>query len=216
MKVYPLVRTVLTVGGLATDLHLLKQMFVPSILIAITGISVPIGLSFLLIPLFMSMGISKLTAFATGAALSSTSLGTTFAILSAANLTSTRVGAVLVTAAMIDDVVGLVMVRAISSLSGTVVAETIARTIGVSIGFLIITFLFSTLVKKLLKRQSFDRLQECMEEINILSTRLTISGMAASTGYAGTSMLFPTYLIGISISYISQEVAMKNCQRYAI
>ena len=39
---------------------------------------------------------------------------------------------------MIDDVVGLVMVRVISSLSGTVDAETFVR-LGVSFGFLIIT-----------------------------------------------------------------------------
>ena len=63
---------------------------------------------------------------------------TTFAILSAANVTSTRVGTVLATAAMIHDIVGLVMVRLISFLSGTVDAETIVRPSSMSIGFLII------------------------------------------------------------------------------
>jgi len=108
------------------------------------------------------------------------------------------------------------MVRVISSLSGTVDAETIAWPIGVSIGFLIITFLFSILVKKLLKRLSFDRLKMWMVEINFLSTGLVILAMAAAAGYAGTSILFSAYLTGVLISYLSREVAVQCYQRYAI
>jgi hypothetical protein len=51
---------------------------------------------------------------------------------------------VLTTAVMVDDVMGLVVVRVISSLSGIVDAETIARSISVSIAFLVIMFLFLT------------------------------------------------------------------------
>lgn len=53
--------------------------------------------------------------FIIGAALSATSLGTTFSVISSAasaiDLSQTRVGSVLVSAAVIDDVVGLVLSR---------------------------------------------------------------------------------------------------------
>ena len=83
-----------------------------SILVAATGIAFPIALSFLLIPMTSQWkSISGLTAFAAGASLASTSLGTTYAVLFASNLVQTRVGTILATAAMLDDVVGLVMVK---------------------------------------------------------------------------------------------------------
>src|SRR5439155_21154460 len=95
-------------------------------------------------------------------------------------------------------------------------AETIARPIGVSIGFLVVTLLFSIFVKKLLKRLSFDQLKMWMEEISFLSTGLAILGMVAASGYAGTSLLFSAYLTGVSISYLTQEGALQCYQRYVI
>jgi Kef-type K+ transport system membrane component KefB len=58
--------------------------------IALSGIGIPIALSFLLMPIG---GYSKLEAFASGAALSSTSLGTTFVVLKAVSGSEGPVGA---------------------------------------------------------------------------------------------------------------------------
>lgn len=73
----------------------------------------PIGLSYLL--LFLGFGYGAVETFIIGAALSATSLGTTFAVISSASrsvdLSQTRAGTVLVSAAVIDDVTGLVMSR---------------------------------------------------------------------------------------------------------
>lgn len=70
---------------------------------ALTGIVLPIGLSFVLIVL---VNASPLQAFAAGAALCSTSLGTTFTVMQTSGLSTTRMGVVLTSAAMMDDVVG--------------------------------------------------------------------------------------------------------------
>ncbi|OQD79194.1 hypothetical protein PENANT_c058G04644 [Penicillium antarcticum] len=80
---------------------------------------------------------SSLQAFAAGAALSATSLGTTFTILSKTKLIATRLGTVTTSAAMLDDVVGLVMVQIISNLGGSTSsfsAMTVIRPVFVSIG----------------------------------------------------------------------------------
>jgi Kef-type K+ transport system membrane component KefB len=206
------------VGGLTTDLDLLKQTFVPSILIAITGILLPIGLSFLLIPLFApSIIVSKLTAFSAGAALSSTSLGTTFAILSAVKLTSTKVGTVLVTAAMIDDVVGIVMVKVISSLSGTTIdVPTILRPIGVSIAFLVATLIASKVARFMLDRGLFGWYKVNVDGIGFVVTGVVILAMAAAAGYAGTSILFSAYLAGVAASYLARENALKYYEKYKL
>lgn len=102
-------------GGLSVPTKKLRSNMRLAVCVALTGIAFPIGLSFALIPL---LGISPLQGFAAGAALCSTSLGTTFEVLNASGLAETRVGAVLGLAAMMDDVVGLVMVQVIGNLGG--------------------------------------------------------------------------------------------------
>lgn len=66
-------------GGLSTDLELLVSNLPLSTLCAMTGIGLPVALSFaLLVP---GYGYTPLEAFAAGAALCSTSLGTTLMAL---------------------------------------------------------------------------------------------------------------------------------------
>ena len=90
-------------GGLLTSFKALKANLLLSAGVALTGIALPIALSFCLLPL---TGATLLEAFAAGAALCSTSLGTTFTVLSTSGLVATRLGVVLSSAAMMDDVVG--------------------------------------------------------------------------------------------------------------
>ena len=133
-------------GGMNTSLSGLRETAIMSISIATIGLCVPIGLSFLLLvfPIFdgtTSMAHpSPLAAFSAGASLCSTSLGTTFAILSAAGLQKTKIGVVLVGAAMMDDVVGLVMVKIVTALgSGDFTAWGVARPIVSSFALFVVT-----------------------------------------------------------------------------
>jgi Kef-type K+ transport system membrane component KefB len=90
---------------------------------ATTGVLYPIGLNYLL--LYLGFGYGAVETLIIGAALSATSLGTTFAVIASASknvdLVQTRVGAVLVSATVIDDVTRLVMssvIHDLGSLSG--------------------------------------------------------------------------------------------------
>ena len=103
-------------GGLSTSIKSMKANLLLSTCVAITGIAAPMGLSFILGPM---VGATLIQSFAAGAALCSTSLGTTFTVLGTSGLVSTRLGSVLTTAAMMDDVVGLVMVQIVSSLGSS-------------------------------------------------------------------------------------------------
>ncbi|KAI9807660.1 MAG: hypothetical protein M1825_005601 [Sarcosagium campestre] len=100
-------------GGLATSVAGIRSNLILSIATAFTGICLPMALSFVLIAL---NDATPLQAFAAGAALCSTSLGTTFTVLESSGLTNSRLGTVLASAAMMDDVVGLIMVQIIASL----------------------------------------------------------------------------------------------------
>lgn len=141
-------------GGLSTDLKQLRKSAYVSISVATVGLLMPIALSFLLLvlPFPSSSGTmypTPLAAFSAGASLCSTSLGTTFAILSSANLQHTRVGVILVGAAMMDDVVGLVMVNIVTTLgSGGIGAWPIARPIVASFGLLLVSLALGAFVLK--------------------------------------------------------------------
>ena len=96
----------------------MKQNLVNAFIAASIGVVLPIGFSYLL--LYLGFGYGPVATFIIGAALSTTSLGTTFAVISGASkdvdLSQTRVGAILVSAAVIDDVSGLVMSSVIHDL----------------------------------------------------------------------------------------------------
>jgi len=197
-------------GGLTTDIKLLRETYVYSILVAVTGVLLPIALSFLLIPITSQwIPIGKLTAFAAGASLASTSLGTTYAVLLATDLTRTRVGTILATAAMLDDVVGLVMFKVISSLATNVDAQAVLQPIGVSVAFLLLALLSASPLKEyflpLLKSISYVD----TEPSKLVITGATIMGLIAAAGYAGTSVLFVGYLAGVSASYICHDGALE-------
>lgn len=120
-------------GGLTVRLDLLRRNFLLSVCAACIGVLTPIGLCYLLMYLGFGYGtlrglvLSRHTAnrigavetFIIGAALSATSLGTTFVVMSGANtgldFVQTRVGIVLVSAALLDDICGLIMVRCVPS-----------------------------------------------------------------------------------------------------
>lgn len=122
-----------------------------SISTATVELLIPIALSFILLVLPFSSSAGTvyprpLAAFSAGASLCLTSLGTTFAILSSANLQRSRVGVVLVGAALMDDV-GLVMVNIVTTLGSGETGEcVIARPIVSSFGLLIVVLYFMAFV----------------------------------------------------------------------
>jgi Kef-type K+ transport system membrane component KefB len=201
-------------GGLSTRLDLLKANFTLSILGAVTGVIFPIAFSYLI--LFLGFGYGAVETFIIGAALSTTSLGTTFAVISSASksvdLSQTRVGAVLVSAAVIDDVTGLVMSSVIHDLGGISRGDSvnlgwlIGRPIVASAAMAILTpiltkWIFAPLFQKLIEHHfaKFDHLSNIMLMILVLSAFISISS------YAGTSILFGAFLAGTFLTYLPSK-----------
>ncbi|RLM00180.1 hypothetical protein CFD26_107868 [Aspergillus turcosus] len=204
-------------GGLSTSFSQLKSNFVLSSMVAITGVSVPMALSFVLMSL---LSATPLQAFAAGASLCSTSIGTTFTILSTTGLAKTRLGVVLGSAAMMDDVAGLVMVQIISNLGGAsqessldpvVVIRPILVALGFALGLLLICrFVVAVLVRKLQAHEI--RFPAWMRSLNgaFVVHMLYLIGLVTGAQYAGTSGLFAAYLAGASISWLDEMLAKKT------
>lgn len=194
-------------GGLSTSLPSLKANLLLSLAVAITGIGAPMGLSFILTEL---VAATPLQAFSAGAALSATSLGTTFTILSTTDLIKTRLGTVTTGAAMLDDVVGLVLVQIITNLGGrndSFSAVTVVRPVFVSIGFGVGVVLLCLLgIRPALKvilahKHRFPEFTGTVQFYFLVNTCLLV-GMVAGATYAGTSSLFAAYLAGVMTSWM--------------
>ena len=196
-------------GGLSTNLQALRSNLFLSVLVALTGIGAPIGISFMLMGF---VGANPLQAFAAGAALCSTSLGTTFTVLKTSGLTQSRLGVVLTSAAMLDDVVGLVMVQIISNLG--VIDEsfsviTVIRPIGVSVAFAVVVLLGCRFVVKPLAMKmglSTPALFISKSQMAFLIHTAILIAFVVGSSYAGASNLFAAYLAGASISWYDSEI----------
>ncbi|KAL1728513.1 Sodium/hydrogen exchanger family-domain-containing protein [Schizophyllum commune] len=191
-------------AGLTTDLTLLVANIALSVVTALTGIMFPIGFSFFL--LYFGFGYTVLEAFAAGASLSSTSLGTTLALLPT-RMRRTRVGAVLMSAALLDDVVGLVIAAIIVQLAdngsaGMVPWYVIVRPILVSLAFAGGVPALAYAVRAVVPEALSRRPSFCSPPAQLLLLVAVLSGVVAGANYAGTSELFGAYLAGIFLSIL--------------
>lgn len=202
-------------GGLSTSIKAVQQNLTLSVCVALTGILVPIGFSYSLRALGSA---DNLQAFAAGAALCSTSLGTTFNLLKTTDMTSTRLGVVLTSAAMLDDVVGLIMVQVISNIGSdhnSLEATTILRPVLVSFGFAVALILVCKYVcKPIINRISVSqRVRSLLGNpvIYFLGCAMFLLALIVSANFAGTSILFAAYLAGASISWLeANQIQAEN------
>ncbi|THU84928.1 hypothetical protein K435DRAFT_686624 [Dendrothele bispora CBS 962.96] len=187
-------------AGLSTNLKLLYAHMALSFTVGTTGIVLPIGFSILL--LHFGYGYSVLQSFSAGAALSSTSLGTTLALLKP-EWRQTRMGVVLLSSALFDDVIGLVVAAIIGDLSsstsfGDVSWQSVIRPIFVSIAFVLGTSLVIWLSRILLVKTPENWQRRLYRgKVQLLLMVAVLSGFVASSEYAGTSELFGAYLAGV-------------------
>ncbi|KAK4227041.1 Hsp70 ATPase ssc1 [Podospora fimiseda] len=205
-------------GGLTIRLDLLFKNFFLSVVAALLGVLTPTALSFAL--LYVGFGHTALEAFIIGTALCSTSLGTTFVVISSASkdgqdFARTRIGTVLISAAVLDDVCGLVLVSVIHQLRGVADGESLGWIIGRPIlasGLLAILTplvakfiagpLFRKVIEARIKNAKQHRVVNMVVLLGFLAAFLTISA------YAGASVLFGAFLAGAFVS------SLRRCDEF--
>ena len=140
-------------------------------------------------------------------------------MLGTTGLLKTRVGVVLTSAALLDDVVGLVMVQVINNLgtsTSAFSAVAIIRPVFVSVAFAVMCPLLCWLVLKPValklnewrenKREGLLHRTLCRDEVALILHTALLVGMVAGSSYAGTSNLFAAFLTGAIISWWDTEL----------
>ncbi|GLB42697.1 putative sodium/hydrogen exchanger family protein [Lyophyllum shimeji] len=192
-------------AGLSTDITLLYNHVLISNVTAFSGVALPIIFSIAL--LTYGFGYTLLQSFAAGAALCSTSLGTTLALLRP-EFRQTKPGAVLLSAALLDDIIGLIFAAIIPNLPhganshGTVRWSTVARPILVSFAFGLATPIAAIFTQRVVLAIPFAwRKRLCTGNVQSFLIVATLAAFVAGAQYAGTSELFGAYLAGAFLDH---------------
>lgn len=100
----------LFLAGLETNLEELRKVGIPSFIIALSGVIVPLFLGYWISILY---GYSKITALFLGGTLTATSVGLTTSILIEMKKLHTKEGTAILASAVIDDVLGIIVLAII-------------------------------------------------------------------------------------------------------
>jgi Kef-type K+ transport system membrane component KefB len=142
----------LFVIGLETELASLLRVGSAATAVAIAGVVMPLGLGYFA---GIALGLNQIAALVCGAALCATSVGITARVLSELGWLDSDEGRIILGAAVIDDIIGLIILAVVAAVVGgtTVTPLSVARIAGVAIAFVAAAVLVGGLVAPPIFRQ---------------------------------------------------------------
>ena len=191
-------------AGLETDLKQIKSVGGPAVVITVAGVIVPMGLGFLVATL-CNGGFANLTHDALltnlfyGTILTATSVGITVQTLREMGKLNSRVGSTIVAAAIIDDVLGIIVLSFVLALKGNGGEAVnpwivVLKTIGYFAVIAVLSFVASKAFKWLDNRFEHHRL------VPIFSLAFCFIIAYLSEKYFGIADITGAYIVGLILS----------------
>jgi Kef-type K+ transport system membrane component KefB len=182
--------------GLETDLRTLLRVGATSAVVALVGVLLPFGLGFAACRL---LGLSNLVAIMAGATLTATSVGITARVLADLGRLGDVEGQIILGAAVLDDILGLVILTVVSSLSrGEAVSlANVATTTAIAFGFLLAVFVVG--------RFLLPRIGPFVQRIDLPGTPTIMAlilafGLAWLAEKAGSAMILGAFAAGVLLA----------------
>ena len=194
--------------GLETDLREMFRVGTASLSVAMVGVILPFALGFVYwayLPHAASGGTTDLTTAAVfvGATLTATSVGITARVLSDLSRMNTQEARIIIGAAVIDDVIGLVILTVVSGMAAgaSVSAFGILRISAVAVGFLVI----AVLVGRFAVPRLFDLVVRMRVRYVLLVFAFAFAlGLSAVAAVAGSALILGAFAAGIILSGTNQ------------
>jgi Kef-type K+ transport system membrane component KefB len=194
--------------GLETDLKQMFRVGPASLSVAAVGVALPFALGFAYwayLPHAASGGTADLTmsAIFIGATLTATSVGITARVLSDLGQMRTQEASIIVGAAIIDDVLGLVILTVVSGLAAgaSVEALGILRVFAVAVGFLVV----AVLVGRFAAPKLFDLVVRMRVRYVLLVFAVAFAlGLAATAALVGSALIIGAFAAGVILSGTNQ------------
>ncbi|MDQ3136631.1 MAG: cation:proton antiporter [Gemmatimonadota bacterium] len=193
--------------GLETDLREMFRVGPASLAVALVGVAVPFGLGYAYWAYapHPSAGSGDLTTAAifVGATLTATSVGITARVLSDLGRMSTPEARIIIGAAVIDDVIGLVLLSVVSGVAAGAAISVLGvlRTLGVAVGFLGV----AVVVGRFLVPRLFDVIVRMRVRYVLLVFAFAFAlGLSALASVAGSALIIGAFAAGLILSGTNQ------------
>jgi Kef-type K+ transport system membrane component KefB len=193
--------------GLETDLREMFRVGPAALAVALIGIALPFAFGFLFwrYAPHASAGSGDLVTAAIfiGATLTATSVGITARVLSDLGKMSTPEARIIIGAAVIDDVLGLVILSVVTSVAAgaSVSLLGITWTLAVAVGFLVVAVLLGRFIAPHL----FDVIEQMRVRYVLLVASIAFAlGLAALAGLAGSALIIGAFAAGLILSGTNQ------------
>ena len=192
--------------GLETDLKEMFRVGPAALAVAAVGVVVPFGLGYLYwvaggpgVP----AGSGSMAAIFVGATLTATSVGITARVLSDLNRMRTREARIILGAAVIDDVMGLVILTVVSGIAagGAVSVLGVARVLAVAVGFLVAAVVLGRLVAPRMF-QVAERMR--VRGVLVAAAVAVAFGLAGLAELAGSAHILGAFAAGLILSGTNQ------------
>ena len=186
--------------GLETKPQAILKVGMKASVVAILGVIVPFAAGYLIMYL---TGRTSVEAMFLGAAMVATSVGITARVLSAMGLLDAPTARIILGAAVIDDILGLLILAVVKSISTTGVNYlSLAVTAGLAIGF---TVLVAGLVAPVLTRIAprIERLR--IGDSFFIFGLILCLGLSVAAAYIGVAAIIGAFLAGMALAESSED-----------
>jgi Kef-type K+ transport system membrane component KefB len=191
--------------GLETRPRDLLQVGWTASLVAILGVMLPFALGFFYMRVIDHALVESIFV---GAAMVATSVGITARVLADAGVLSTRVARVILGAAVLDDILGMIVLAVVSSLSaGKVNYISLAIVTGEAIAFsLLIIFFGSHVVGRFRPAVAKLRARNAAFALAVL----LCLGLSVASAYIGMAAIIGAFLAGLALADYSVQYRLKE------
>lgn len=179
--------------GLETDLRQLIQVGGASTLVALVGVALPFAFGYVVC---WGLGFPSLVAIVAGATLTATSVGITARVLADINRLHEPESHIVLGAAVIDDVIGLVILTVVTGLTAgqALTVLGVATTTAIAFGFLAGTLLIGRLI--------VPPLVHAMSRVDVPGTATMLAvmvafGLAWLASVVGSAMIIGAFAAGL-------------------
>jgi Kef-type K+ transport system membrane component KefB len=194
--------------GLETDLREMFRVGTASLSVATVGVALPFLFGFAYwayVPHAASEGATDLvtTAIFVGATLTATSVGITARVLSDLQQMNTEEAKIIIGAAVLDDVIGLVILSIVSGMAAGTSVSTLGvlRVAAIAVGFLVV----AVLVGRYAVPRLFDQVVRMRVRFVLLVFALAFAlGLSAVASLAGSALIIGAFAAGIILSGTNQ------------
>ncbi|NJE43013.1 cation:proton antiporter [Thermococcus sp. GR6] len=186
----------LFLAGLETDIEEFKRVGLPAFLIAVLGVAIPFLLGY---AIAFKWGYPQMQALFLGGVMTATSVSLTVNVLMELKKLRTRVGTTILAAAVVDDVLGIIILTILVAINtkGTVYAKDIEIILMEIAAFFVLSYLLGKrAIKKLLKTSHRINLPETVTTVALV----VMLFFAYLAEYFQIAAITGAYLAGILVA----------------